>query len=51
MWFWFWVERDSSKDEAVVFIFIIATAGLLAWALVKPFAGSWLEVSSCQSSW
>lgn len=30
-------ERDSLKDETVVVIFIIATAGLLAWALVKPW--------------
>ncbi|KAK5056235.1 hypothetical protein LTR84_012788 [Exophiala bonariae] len=32
-------QRDSLKDETVVVIFIIATAGLLAWALVKP----WVE--------
>lgn len=30
-------ERDSLKDEFVVVIFIIATAGLLAWAVVKPW--------------
>lgn len=30
-------ERDSLKDETVVVIFIFATAGLLAWALVKPW--------------
>jgi hypothetical protein len=38
------VERDSRKDEAVVFIFIIATVSLLAWALIKPFAAKWIEV-------
>lgn len=36
-------QRDSSKDEAVVFIFIFATLGLLAWAIVKPFADKWME--------
>ena len=30
-------ERDSLKDETVVVIFIFATAGLLAWAVVKPW--------------
>ncbi|KIV89549.1 hypothetical protein PV10_06942 [Exophiala mesophila] len=32
-------QRDSLKDETVVVIFIFGTAGLLAWALVKP----WIE--------
>jgi hypothetical protein len=31
------LERDSLKDETVVVIFIFATAGLLSWALVKPW--------------
>ncbi|KAK4940566.1 hypothetical protein LTR10_019325 [Elasticomyces elasticus] len=30
-------QRDSLKDETVVVVFIFATAGLLAWALVKPW--------------
>ena len=30
-------ERDSVKDQAVVYIFIVATLGLLLWALVKPW--------------
>ncbi|KIY00732.1 uncharacterized protein Z520_03397 [Fonsecaea multimorphosa CBS 102226] len=30
-------QRDSLKDETVVVIFIFATAGLLAWAIVKPW--------------
>ena len=38
-------ERDSRKDEAVVFIFIFATAGLLIWAAVKPWVGKWVQVS------
>lgn len=40
------VERDSRKDEAVVFIFIAATAGLLVWAAIKPWVGRWVDVSS-----
>ena len=43
-WFRGGIERDSSKDEAVVFIFIIATVGLLGWALVRPFVRRWMEV-------
>ncbi|KAK5467762.1 hypothetical protein LTS15_000735 [Exophiala xenobiotica] len=30
-------QRDSLKDETVVVVFIFATAGLLGWALVKPW--------------
>ncbi|EHY58962.1 hypothetical protein HRR83_001774 [Exophiala dermatitidis] len=30
-------QRDSLKDETVVVVFIFATAGLLAWAIVKPW--------------
>ncbi|KAG8626229.1 hypothetical protein KVT40_005174 [Elsinoe batatas] len=36
-------QRDSRKDEAVVFIFIFATAGLLAWAAIRPWAQPWIE--------
>ena len=39
------LERDSRKDEAVVFIFIFATAGLLIWAGIKPWVGKWVAVS------
>lgn len=38
------IERDSRKDEAVVFIFIFATGGLLAWALLKPWIERYIEV-------
>ena len=38
------VERDSRKDEAVVFVFIFATAGLLGWALIRPWVERWVEV-------
>ena len=41
-------ERDSRKDEAVVFIFIFATGGLLAWALFKPWIERYIEV---RNSW
>lgn len=41
------IERDSVKDEAVVFIFILATAGLLVWALAKPYVQKWLAVCIC----
>lgn len=30
-------ERDSLKDRTIVTVFILATASLLGWALVKPF--------------
>ena len=43
------IERDSRKDEAVVFIFIFATAGLLGWAALKPWVGKWVEVSNLRS--
>ena len=42
------IERDSAKDQAVVFIFIIATVGLLGWALLRPWLGIWIQV--CQST-
>ncbi|KAN0080572.1 hypothetical protein V8E54_003776 [Elaphomyces granulatus] len=37
-------QRDSRKDQAVVFIFIIATGGLLVWAALKPWLEKWVEV-------
>ena len=40
-----YTERDSRKDEAVVFIFIFATVGLLVWAAVKPWVSKWVDVS------
>ncbi|KAJ5884062.1 uncharacterized protein N7473_010948 [Penicillium subrubescens] len=38
-------QRDSRKDEAVVFIFIFATGGLLAWALLKPWVEKYIEAA------
>ncbi|KAJ5204109.1 uncharacterized protein N7498_004988 [Penicillium cinerascens] len=38
-------QRDSRKDEAVVFIFIFATGGLLAWAILKPWIERYLEAA------
>ncbi|KAJ6109727.1 hypothetical protein N7486_001962 [Penicillium sp. IBT 16267x] len=38
-------QRDSRKDEAVVFLFIFATGGLLAYALAKPWIERYLEAA------
>ncbi|KKK16432.1 hypothetical protein P175DRAFT_0496930 [Aspergillus ochraceoroseus IBT 24754] len=38
-------QRDSRKDEAIVFIFIIATGSLLLWAVLKPWVEKWLEAA------
>lgn len=43
---WVRAERDSRKDEAVVFVFIFATAGLLIYAAVQPWVERWAEVSA-----
>jgi putative Mn2+ efflux pump MntP len=37
-------ERDSTKDQAVVFMFILATVGLLTYAVVRPWIDQWKEV-------
>lgn len=39
-------ERHSRKDEAVVFVFIFATGGLLIYAAVQPWVERWVEVSA-----
>ncbi|KAL2047669.1 hypothetical protein N7G274_000711 [Stereocaulon virgatum] len=44
-------QRDSRKDEAVVFIFIFATAGLLIWAAAKPWIGKWVESARDRTSY
>lgn len=36
-------ERDSNKDAAVVYIFIVLTVGLLAWALLAPTVTAWVR--------
>ncbi|KAJ5491532.1 hypothetical protein N7539_003099 [Penicillium diatomitis] len=38
-------DRDSRKDQAVVFIFIFATGGLLLWALLKPWIERFIEAA------
>lgn len=38
------IERDSAKDQAVVIIFIIATAGLLGYAIASPWVSKWVDV-------
>jgi hypothetical protein len=37
-------QRDSRKDEAVVFIFIFATAGLLIYAGLRPWVDKYIVV-------
>ncbi|KAK3653676.1 hypothetical protein LTR56_004532 [Elasticomyces elasticus] len=39
-------QRDSAKDQAIVFIFIIATGGLLAWAAIRPWVQKWRDNAS-----
>ncbi|KAH7139209.1 hypothetical protein B0J11DRAFT_575127 [Dendryphion nanum] len=34
-------QRDSAKDQAVVYIFIFATVGLLSYAAVRPWIDQW----------
>lgn len=41
-------QRDSTKDQLIVFTFIFVTCGLLIWATVRPYAETYLEV--CISS-
>ncbi|RYO03074.1 hypothetical protein AA0119_g5065 [Alternaria tenuissima] len=36
-------QRDSAKDQAVVFVFIGATVGLLGWAALRPWVEGWRE--------
>ncbi|KAB8073210.1 hypothetical protein BDV29DRAFT_175846 [Aspergillus leporis] len=38
-------QRDSRKDEAIVFMFIIATSGLLTWAVLKPWVEKYIEAA------
>ncbi|KAF2645050.1 hypothetical protein P280DRAFT_391902, partial [Massarina eburnea CBS 473.64] len=36
-------QRDSAKDQAVVWLFILATGGLLSYAGVRPWIDQWAE--------
>ncbi|KAL3438602.1 hypothetical protein BDV09DRAFT_93603 [Aspergillus tetrazonus] len=38
-------QRDSRKDEAIVFIFIIATGSLLLWAVFRPWVQKWMQAA------
>jgi hypothetical protein len=40
------LERDSVKDKTVVYVFIVATVGLLVWALVRPWVREWRRNTS-----
>ncbi|KAI5852451.1 hypothetical protein DFP73DRAFT_2072 [Morchella snyderi] len=44
-------QRDSAKDKAVVLIFIVATVGLLAYALVRPWVARWVEAARQRRSY
>lgn len=44
-------QRDSTKDQAVIFIFIFATVGLLAWAAIKPYVVQWRERTRAKYSY
>ena len=39
------IERDSAKDQAVVYIFILLTIGLLVYAAVRPYIEKRMDVS------
>lgn len=40
-------QRDSAKDQMIVYTFILVTCGLLIWATIKPYAETYLEVCNC----
>lgn len=39
-------QRDSTKDQVVVLVFIAATVGLLGYAGMRPWVDQWREVSN-----
>lgn len=39
------IERDSAKDQAVIYTFILVTVGLLIYAAVRPYVERQSEVS------
>ncbi|KAK4547706.1 hypothetical protein LTR36_000664 [Oleoguttula mirabilis] len=44
-------QRDSTKDQAVVFIFIFATGGLLIWAAVRPWVQKWRDSNRVRAAY
>ncbi|KAL1996407.1 hypothetical protein VTN49DRAFT_172 [Thermomyces lanuginosus] len=38
-------QRDSTKDEIVVVVFIATTSALLIWAVMKPWVEKWLQAA------
>ncbi|KAL1975818.1 hypothetical protein VTN31DRAFT_4210 [Thermomyces dupontii] len=38
-------QRDSTKDEIVVVVFIATTSALLIWAIMKPWVEKWLQAA------
>jgi len=43
-------ERDSVKDQLVVYTFIILTVGLLVYALVRPYLEKSSQVSRARTA-
>ncbi|ORY05620.1 hypothetical protein K493DRAFT_310876 [Basidiobolus meristosporus CBS 931.73] len=43
-------QRDSYKDQVVIYVFLIITGGLLLAALVKPYWAKWQRSRSTYSS-
>jgi hypothetical protein len=44
-------QRDSKKDQVVIYMFILATLGLLAWAILKPFVGTLREKTRARQTY
>jgi len=44
-------QRDSAKDQAIVFIFIFATVGLLVYAGLKPWIDRWIDAMNDRRSY
>lgn len=40
-------QKDSDKDYAVVTFYVVAIACLLAWAFIRPYMTSWVQVCVC----
>ncbi|KAF1921148.1 hypothetical protein BDU57DRAFT_38877 [Ampelomyces quisqualis] len=36
-------QRDSAKDQVIVYVFIVATLGLLGWAGIRPWVAKMRE--------
>ncbi|KAK9700467.1 hypothetical protein K7432_012184 [Basidiobolus ranarum] len=43
-------QRDSYKDQVVIYIFLIVTGGLLVAALLKPYRARWQRSTNTYST-